>query len=64
MSDTLEVYEFGEFRMDTSKRLLLRAGGAVPLTPKAFDTLAFLVKRPGETLRKEELMGAIWPGPR
>ena len=47
--------------MDTGKRLLLRAGGPVPLTPKVFDTLAFLVKRPGETLRKEELMGAIWP---
>jgi DNA-binding winged helix-turn-helix (wHTH) protein len=61
MSDTLDVYEFGEFRIDTGKRLLLRAGGPVPVTPKVFDTLAFLVKRPGETLHKEELMRAIWP---
>jgi DNA-binding winged helix-turn-helix (wHTH) protein/tetratricopeptide (TPR) repeat protein len=61
MSDRLEVYEFGEFRIDTGKRLLLRAGGPVPVTPKVFDTLAFLVKRPGEMLRKEELMRAIWP---
>jgi DNA-binding winged helix-turn-helix (wHTH) protein len=61
MSDRLEVYEFGEFRIDTGKRLLLHAGGPVPVTPKVFDTLAFLVKRPGEMLRKEELMRAIWP---
>lgn len=62
MSDTQsQIYEFGEFRLDTGRRVLLRAGEQVTLTPKVFDTLVFLVKRGGFVLQKEELMQAIWP---
>jgi DNA-binding winged helix-turn-helix (wHTH) protein/TolB-like protein/Tfp pilus assembly protein PilF len=55
------VYEFDEFRIDTAKRLLLkRTGEAVPLMPKAFETLLHLVKNSGKVLAKEELIEAIW----
>lgn len=38
------LYAFGVFRLDTTERLLLRSDGVrVPLTEKAFDTLATLV---------------------
>ena len=37
-------YEFGPFRLDTAKRLLLREGETVPLTPKALDLLIALVQ--------------------
>ena len=43
------------------KRLLLRDGESVPLTPKAFDTLVLLVERRGQLLEKDELMKALWP---
>jgi TolB-like protein/DNA-binding winged helix-turn-helix (wHTH) protein/Flp pilus assembly protein TadD len=55
-------YEFGPFRLDTSERLLTRAGEAVALTPKAFDTLVVLVERRGRLIGKDELMEALWPG--
>ena len=39
----------------------MREGAAVPLPPKAFDTLLLLVRNSGRILSKEELMKAIWP---
>jgi DNA-binding winged helix-turn-helix (wHTH) protein/TolB-like protein/Tfp pilus assembly protein PilF len=56
------VYEFGDFRVDAARRLLVGHGGeAIPLTPKVFDTLLYLVEHHGAVLDKDELMRAIWP---
>ena len=57
-----QVYEFGEFRLDVMKRLLTRAGVAVPLYSKAFDLLLVLVQNSGRDLSKDELLEAVWPG--
>ena len=56
------TYEFGDFRVDAAKRLLVsRDGEAIPLTPKVFDTLLYLVEHHGAVLDKDEMMQAIWP---
>ena len=55
------ISQFGDFRLDASRRLLLRSGELVPLTPKVFDTLLYLVEHCGMLLSKEELMAAVWP---
>jgi TolB-like protein/DNA-binding winged helix-turn-helix (wHTH) protein/Flp pilus assembly protein TadD len=56
------LYEFGDFRMDTAERLLSRRDGtAVPLTPRVFETLRYLVEHSGTVLDKERLMEAVWP---
>ena len=55
------VYEFGEFRMEVGRRLLLRLGEAIPLTAKTFDTLLHLVERRGEVVEKEALLKMVWP---
>ena len=57
------TYEFGDFRLDAARRLLLPKNGerALPLTARAFDTLLYLVERPGKLLSKATLMSAIWP---
>jgi TolB-like protein/DNA-binding winged helix-turn-helix (wHTH) protein/Flp pilus assembly protein TadD len=56
------VYEFGDFRLNVARRLLgRRDGAAVPLTPKAFETLLYLVEHGGAVLDKEVLMEALWP---
>src|SRR5262249_54196061 len=55
------LYEFGPFRIDVAERLLLREGEAVPLTPKAFETLLLLVESRGHTVEKDELMRRLWP---
>src|SRR5260370_2812208 len=54
-------YRFGEFRLDPVKRVLLRGGDLVPLTPKVFDTLLALVRRSGRVIAKDELLSEIWP---
>ena len=54
-------YEFGPYRLDIDKRLLLREGEPIALTPKALDTLFVLVENAGSMLEKEELMKKVWP---
>ena len=54
-------YEFGIFRIDTVKRLLLRDGEVVPLTPKCFDLLLALVETSAEVIGKDDLMNRVWP---
>ncbi|MBA4123811.1 MAG: winged helix-turn-helix domain-containing protein [Acidobacteria bacterium] len=57
----IQIYEFGKFRLDATKRLLLRDNGeSVPLTPKVFDTLLYLVQNAGKIIEKDELMREIW----
>ena len=56
-----QIYEFGEFRIDAAKRLLLRRNGEIiPLTPKIFDTLLYLARNNGKVIEKDELMREIW----
>jgi Tol biopolymer transport system component/DNA-binding winged helix-turn-helix (wHTH) protein len=54
-------YEFGAFRIDAVKRLLLRDGETVSLTPKAFETLLALIQNSGRVIDKDELMQMVWP---
>src|SRR6185295_8205729 len=54
-------YEFGPFRLEPATRRLLRAGEALPLTPKAFDTLLLLVQNNERVVEKEEVLRRIWP---
>ncbi len=62
MDDTAgSLYEFGPFRVDAQRHILLRDGRAIPLAPKVFETLLALVRSGGRVLKKNELMEAIWP---
>jgi Tol biopolymer transport system component/DNA-binding winged helix-turn-helix (wHTH) protein len=60
-SKTIEFYEFADFRLDLSQKVLLRDGKPVPLTPKAFDTLEILLENGGRLLEKDDLMKKLWP---
>jgi TolB-like protein/DNA-binding winged helix-turn-helix (wHTH) protein len=55
------LYEFGQFRIDSVERLLLRGDETIPLTPKAIDTLLMLVANSGRVVEKDELMKSVWP---
>lgn len=55
-----KAYEFGPFRLDARKRLLLHEGVPVKLFPKELEMLLAFVQRPGVVLSKDELMQAIW----
>jgi len=54
-------YEFGEFTLDLARGCVLRAGEEIKLRPKVYETLKYLVERPGQLISKQELMQAVWP---
>jgi DNA-binding winged helix-turn-helix (wHTH) protein/TolB-like protein/Flp pilus assembly protein TadD len=60
VSQVQERYEFGPFRLDPTEHTLLRGDQLVALTPKAFETLAVLVRSRGHLVRKEELIERVW----
>src|SRR5258708_19512461 len=51
---------FGPFRLDTVNHCLWRAEARMPLTPKAFDVLRYLVERSDRLVTQEEILEALW----
>ncbi len=54
-------FRFGEFRLYPTEHLLLRGQTSVPLAPKAFDILLYLLQNRGHLVKRDVLMEAIWP---
>src|SRR5262245_50515664 len=55
-------YGFASFRVDASRRVLQTdAGSVIELPSRAFDTLLYLVERPGRVLEKSDIIQAVWP---
>ena len=54
------LYEFGEFQLDTQERVLIRQNETIILAPKVFDTLEVLLKSDGKIVSKDDLMDEIW----
>jgi TolB-like protein/DNA-binding winged helix-turn-helix (wHTH) protein/Flp pilus assembly protein TadD len=51
---------FKTFGLDTANHLLWRNGDRVPLAPKAFDVLAYLVEHAGQLVTQDEILEALW----
>jgi DNA-binding winged helix-turn-helix (wHTH) protein len=64
MSISNSIYEFGPFRLDPVRRVLLRDEERIPLSGKAFDMLVALIENSGRTFSKDELKRKIWSGDR
>jgi len=58
--ETKHFYDFGNFRLDPSEKVLLCGGEFISITPKVFETLRFLVENAGRLVEKDELMQQIW----
>src|SRR5215475_12678560 len=59
---SIRIYEFGGFQLDKAKRLVRRLDGTpVPLTPRVFETLLYMVEHHDAVLDKERIMEAVWP---
>jgi DNA-binding winged helix-turn-helix (wHTH) protein/tetratricopeptide (TPR) repeat protein len=54
-------YRFGSHTLEARERRLLGNGVAIPLKPRVFDTLLYLVERAGHLVPKEELLAKLWP---
>ncbi len=57
----MHIYEFGPFRVDAHRRLLLCEGKQVRLPAKAFEILLVLLEGNGRLVEKDELMRRVWP---
>lgn len=51
---------FHPFRLDPVEQRLWDGNDLVPLKPKAFAVLQYLVERPGRLIRHEELLSGVW----
>jgi TolB-like protein/DNA-binding winged helix-turn-helix (wHTH) protein/Tfp pilus assembly protein PilF len=59
--ESLEILEFGPYRIDQVERLLTKGTSITPLAPKVFDLLLALAESGGRTLEKEVLLKKLWP---
>jgi TolB-like protein/DNA-binding winged helix-turn-helix (wHTH) protein/Flp pilus assembly protein TadD len=51
---------FKTFVLDTANHILWRNGDRVPIAPKAFDVLRYLVEHAGRLVTQDELLEALW----
>lgn len=50
----------GDFKIDLEARSVKVAGREVHLTPKEFDLLVYLARRPGKVVTHRTLLAAVW----
>jgi two-component system, OmpR family, alkaline phosphatase synthesis response regulator PhoP len=52
--------DLGRVQLDLAGHRLLRDGVELPLKPKAFELLAFLVRHPGQVFTRDQLLEHVW----
>src|SRR4030095_14803352 len=60
-SSTL-FYLFEEFGLDTDRRELCRGASPMPVEPKVFDLLEYVIRNRDRVVSKDDLIAAIWDG--
>ncbi len=61
MVDSKGMKQFEPFRLDAVNGCLWRDGLQIPLPPKPFAVLEYLVGHPGRLVTHDELLDALWP---
>jgi len=59
-AESLATVAVGDLTVDLTGHRLLRDGEVVPLKPKVFELLAFLVRHPGQVFTREQLLQQVW----
>src|SRR5262245_54721603 len=54
-------WHFADYRLDLANACLWRGSEVIPLTPKAFSVLRYLVTHPDRLVTKDTLLEAVWP---
>jgi len=50
----------GDLTVDLAGHRLLRDGAPVPVKPRVFELLAFLMRHPGQVVSREQLLEQVW----
>ncbi len=53
-------YRFANFTLSLRRRLLLRDGRELPLIPRYFDLLVFLIERRHDAVHRREIFDRVW----
>ncbi|MBI4517582.1 MAG: AAA family ATPase [Deltaproteobacteria bacterium] len=56
------IRTFGDFELDEDRCELRCSGALVPVQPKVFNLLAYLIRQRERVVTKEELLEKLWPG--
>ncbi len=56
------LVEFNNFTLDTDRRELKGAEGAIHVEPQVFDLLFYLAQNPNRVIGKDELIEHVWKG--
>lgn len=59
MTDT-GMYTFPPFHLDVANDVLWREATLVPLRPKTFAVLRYLMERAGQTVTRDEIFSVVW----
>jgi TolB-like protein/Flp pilus assembly protein TadD len=54
------VFTFADVEVRQREFLLIKAGKALAVEPKAFRVLLFLLRNPGRLVTKDEILNAVW----
>jgi DNA-binding winged helix-turn-helix (wHTH) protein/Tol biopolymer transport system component len=54
------VFKFADVEVREREFLLIKAGERIPVEPKAFRVLLFLLRNPGRLVTKDEIVGSVW----
>jgi len=54
------VVDLGRVQVDIAGHRLLRDGDALPVKPKAFELLVFLLRHPGQVFTRDQLLERVW----
>ena len=54
------LVDVGRVQVDLAGHRVLRDGEVVPIKPKAFELLAFLVRNPGQVFTRDQLLEKVW----
>ncbi len=60
MNEKPLCYQFDDVLVDPQAFKVWRGGAQLPLEPKAFETLVFLLNNSGRLVDKNELLNAVW----
>jgi len=52
--------DLGAIQVDLAGHRVLRDGQVVPMKPKVFELLAFLVRHPGQVFSRDQLLERVW----
>jgi DNA-binding response OmpR family regulator len=54
------MVELGSVKVDLAGHRVLRDGVEIPMKPKVFDLLAFLLRHPGQVVSRDQLLEQVW----